>query len=407
VSETFDLRIDSIAAGGDGVGRRDGMVVFVPRSAPGDLARVTGERRDRFMRGRVLSLIETSPLRADPCCDHYVLDRCGGCQIQHLSYDAQLQAKGSIIRDALTRIGRRETSIPEVRASDKRWRYRRKLTLKLRRVDDRLVAGLHRYDAPDEIFELKDCPITDEDVLAAWSSVLEHRDLLPEAKEVRAAVRMLPAGFSFTVEGATAWTGHGALFGAVSEMQELWWTPETKPRRLLHARGNTGRAGASFAQINPGVAAALRDYVLTLAGARAPTTVVDAYAGTGDLAAALAVKGACVVAIEIDRNAAGVARDRLHAPSRVIAAPVEQALPDALPADLVVLNPPRAGLDARVPDMLASRPPRAIIYISCNPATLARDLRRLPAYRVHTVRGFDMFPQTGHVETVCELVLET
>jgi 23S rRNA (uracil1939-C5)-methyltransferase len=403
----FDLRIDSIAAGGDGVGRRDGMVVFVPRSAPGDLARVTGERHDRFMRGRVLSLIEPSPLRADPCCDHYVLDRCGGCQIQHLSYDAQLQAKGGIIRDALTRIGGREASIPEVRASDKRWRYRHKLTLKLRRVDDRLVAGLHRYDAPDDVFELKDCPITDEGVLAAWSSVLEQGDLLPTAREVRAAVRLLPAGFSFTLEGATTWVAHGALFDAVSDMRELWWTPEAKPRRLLHARGNTGQAGASFVQINPGVAAALREYVLTLTSAHAPMTVVDAYAGTGDLAVALAAKGVRVVAIEIDRNAADTARDRLDAPSRVIAAPVERALPDALPADLVVLNPPRAGLDARVPDMLSSNPPRTIIYISCNPATLARDLRRLPTYRVHSVRGFDMFPQTGHVETVCELLLGT
>jgi 23S rRNA (uracil1939-C5)-methyltransferase len=407
MSETFELRIDSIAAGGDGVGRRDGMVVFVPRSAPGDLACVVAERQDRLMRGRLASLLEASERRVDPCCDHYVRDRCGGCQLQHLSYDAQLDAKGAIIRDALIRIGRRETGTPSVTPSDKQWRYRRKLTLKLRRVNGDLIAGLHRYDAPDEIFKLKDCPITDERVLSAWSSVLQHADLLPRSKELRAAVRLLATGFSLAVEGADRWESHAALFTTVDSMRELWWKPESKRRRLLHSRTDTGQAGASFIQVNPEVADALREYVVALANHDAPESVVDAYAGTGDLAAAFASRGARVVAIEIDRDAARVASTRLAAPSKVVAAPVEQALAHALPADLVIVNPPRAGLDARVPQILNSKSPRRIIYVSCNPATLARDVRRLESYRVGSLRGFDMFPQTAHVETVCELVRET
>src|SRR5919108_5803324 len=114
----IELRVDSIAAGGDGVGRHNGLVVFVPRTAPGDVARVSVDQRDRFMRGRLLALLQSSEQRATPPCAHYVVDRCGGCQLQHLTYEAQLEAKTRIIRDALTRIGRVAADVPLIDASD-------------------------------------------------------------------------------------------------------------------------------------------------------------------------------------------------------------------------------------------------------------------------------------------------
>jgi 23S rRNA (uracil1939-C5)-methyltransferase len=404
VSETFELQVDSIAAGGDGVGRRNGMVVFVPRTAPGDRVRVTAERRDRLMRGRVLELLEASPRRTEPACQHYVLDRCGGCQVQHLLYEAQLDAKSGIIRDALTRIGRLTLDLPPVEPSPDQWRYRRKLTLALRRRDGRWIAGLHRYDTA-EVFELTDCPITDDAVLSAWADVMKHQQLLPEARELRGAVRVLPTGFSFVLEGAEKWPARAEFFAAIPEMVELWWKPAEKSRRLLDSRAPAA-AGASFAQVNPGVAAKLHDWVISRAAAKSPTSAIDAYSGTGDIAVALAAKGMRVTAIEIDRDASRIAASRLSDGSRAIAASVERALPDALPADVLILNPPRAGLDASVADVLRAenRPPQAIVYVSCNPATLARDIRRMDRYRVTSVRGFDMFPQTAHVETVCELV---
>lgn len=404
--ETLELRIESLAAGGDGVGRHDGLVVFVPRTAPGDVVRVQGSRRQRFLRGTLQAVLTPSPDRVRPLCVHYEGDRCGGCQVQHLRYEAQLHAKSGIIRDALQRIGGVPLERPDVEASDAQWRYRRKLTLALRRRPAGWLAGLHRFDAPDEVFELAECPITDDSVLSAWRDVLRHARLLPVASELRGAVRLLENGFSFTLEGARAWPAHGELFAAVPSMAELWWVPDGKARRLLHSRAGRDRAGASFVQVNPAVAARVRDWVVALARAARPGTVVDAYAGTGDIAVALAAAGARVTAIEIDRDAARVCRDRLPDGSTAIAAAVETALPAALPADLVVLNPPRAGLDARVTDVLqaaAGTASASLIYVSCNPATLARDLRRLPRYRVRSVRGFDMFPQTAHVETVCEL----
>jgi 23S rRNA (uracil1939-C5)-methyltransferase len=133
--------------------------------------------------------------------------------------------------------------------------------------------------------------------------------------------------------------------------------------------------------------------------------VIDGYAGMGDTAVPLAEGGATVTAIELDPEAADVCRRRLPNGSRVVVGRVEETLPSILPADLVILNPPRSGVHERVAAALAAAEPlpRAVIYVSCNPATLARDLTRMPAFEVVSLLGFDMFPQTAHVETVCEL----
>jgi 23S rRNA (uracil1939-C5)-methyltransferase len=190
----------------------------------------------------------------------------------------------------------------------------------------------------------------------------------------------------------------------VDGLRELWWRPEDKSLRRLHADYGAA-AGASFVQVNPVVASELRERVLSLARAARPATVVDAYAGVGEIVRALARDGARVTTIESDRAAVAVGAELLPAGSRAVAGRVEDRLAEALPADVVILNPPRAGLHERVPAVLnAVQPlPRAIVYVSCNPATLARDVRRLDRYQVRSVQGFDMFPQTAHVETACLL----
>jgi 23S rRNA (uracil1939-C5)-methyltransferase len=136
--------------------------------------------------------------------------------------------------------------------------------------------------------------------------------------------------------------------------------------------------------------------------------VIDAYAGTGATAVPLASDGRRVTAIELDRAAVVALGERLAPPSIVIGGKVEDHIATALPADVVLLNPPRTGVDERVTAALESRRDavHALFYVSCDPATLARDLGRLPGYRLIDVRGYDMFPQTAHVETLCELVPE-
>jgi 23S rRNA (uracil1939-C5)-methyltransferase len=367
----------------------------------------------RMARGAVEEIVRRSPLRVDPPCPHYVADRCGGCQLQHLGYDAQLDAKRSIVEDALTRIARRSAVVAPVRRSPSAWRYRRKLTLALRRRGGDWIAGLHAYDRPGAVFSLRDCPITDERVVAVWREVMAASRHLPrDARELRGAVRLLDDGAAFTLEGGVRWDASAALFDAAPSLRALWWVPDGRGRRLLHDRRADAVPGASFVQVNPGVADALRDEVVRLALAHGPTTAVDAYAGAGETAIRLAERGVSVAAIEIDREAVRYAASRLPEGSRAVAGAVEDRLEEALPAEVVVVNPPRGGLHPRVPEVLeraatgeaGTPPPRALVYVSCNPATLARDLARLPSFEIRSVQPFDMFPQTAHVETVCELV---
>jgi 23S rRNA (uracil1939-C5)-methyltransferase len=404
-----EVRIDSIAAGGDGVGRADGRVVFVPRSAPGDVGVVEMPGTGRFARAEFRELRAPSRQRVQPACMHFVTDRCGGCQLQHLGYEAQLQAKSRIVRDAMQRIGRREVELPVVHASPTPWRYRRKLTLALQRRGTEWIAGLHPFDDARKVFRLEDCPITHQDVLDIWRDVLAAAEHLPRVHELRGALRLDDDDTaSLTIEGGREWATSRTFFAAVPRLGALWWIPEAQERRRVHAREAASAPGASFAQVNPAVAIPLRRRVIALAMARNPSSAVDAYAGLGHTARELATQGVRVTAIELDGDAVAWSAQHLPAGSRSLVGRVEQLLGDALPADVVILNPPRAGLDKRVTEMLeAVRPaPAAIVYVSCDPATLARDVGRLVSYRIASLESFDMFPQTAHVETVCELVPE-
>lgn len=402
------VAIESIAAGGDGVGRSDGMAVFVPRTAPGDVALVRLARSRRFARGVLDSIEVASPQRVEPPCPHYTQDRCGGCQIQHLSYEAQLVAKSRIVGEALRRIGRRQVENPDVEPSDGQWRYRGKLTMHLRRTGGRWIAGLHPYDNPDAVFDLHDCPITDQRVMAVWAELRALFDLLPRERALRVAVRLLEEGAAVIVEGGRSWREPERVLESAPTVSELWWRPEAGRTRLLARRGADAASGASFTQVNAGVAARLRGHVLARARSHHPDKVIDAYAGLGATTLPLAADGCEVVAIEMDADAAASLRARLRPPSTAIVGRVEDHFAAALPADVVLLNPPRAGLDARVATALheVARAPRAVLYTSCDPATLGRDLARLSRFRLASVRAFDMFPQTAHVETVCELVPE-
>ena len=405
-----EVTIESIATGGDGVGRADGRVVFVPRSAPGDVGIVEMPDKGRFARVEFRELRVASSKRVQPACTHFVMDRCGGCQLQQLSYEAQLEAKSRIVRDAMQRIGRREVEAPVVHPSAHPWRYRRKLTLALRRRASGWIAGLHPFDDPVTVFSLDDCPITHQDVLDVWREVLAAAEFLPAADELRGALRFEgEESASLTIEGAREWPSSPEFFAAVPRLGALWWIPENQSRRRLHARDAETAPGASFAQVNPAVAGPLRRRVVALAMARHPATAVDAYAGLGDTAAELAAHGVRVTAIELDRDAVRWSAERLPPGSRVLSGRVEHLLESALPADVVILNPPRAGLDKRVTDILGTvhPAPASIVYVSCDPATLARDVGRLPRYRIASLASYDMFPQTAHVETLCELVPES
>lgn len=408
-SRLVTLDITSVAAGGDGVARHDGLVVFVPRTAPGDRVKARITAKGRMARGVALSVESPGAGRTAPRCPHYEHDQCGGCQLQHLTLDAQREAKAHIVRDAFLRIGKRQVLLPEVRGIGDGFGYRRKLTLALRWTGAGWTAGMHRAGSPDEVFQLDDCLIADALLVAGFKQVLvQGAALLPRASQLRVSLRRSGNDLLLVVEGGERWPESEAFADAATAVAAVWWEDEHGTRRLIRDRRQSPDAGASFVQVNATVAAMMAEHTESLVLGHAPATVIDAYAGVGDLAASLAGKGVAVTAIELDADASALSAAGLAAPSRAVQGRVERELPPRLPADVVVLNPPRAGVAPEVTLALAScdPKPRAIVYISCDPATLARDVARLHGWRVSSLVCFDMFPQTAHVESVCELVPE-
>lgn len=424
MSEELELTIDGIAAGGAGVGRdSDGRAVFVQRTARGErvLARVTDAKK-RWARASLLRVLEPAAARRAAPCGFYA--RCGGCTLEHLEYDAQLSAKAGIVADALSRIGGISIEPPDVVASPAQLRYRNRVSFTLVRLRDGSVrAGFHELERPDRVLDIDEtCLMPEAAVAAAWGEVRgawgRGASRLPSGTRLRLSVRATSAGrTSLLVQGGFGPGRADELLARVPSLDAIWHQTEPGEAPVLLAgtpeltetwAGETlSLGGAVFLQVNRGAAALLEDYLLELAGEVSERTVVDAYCGVGLHARRLARMGARVSAIELDAQAAREARRALpHA--TIATARVEDALPALLPADLVILNPPRAGVAEPALAALLDRPPARIIYVSCDPATLARDLKRLaPTFELRSIRCFDLFPQTAHVETVVELSCST
>lgn len=396
------VTITGIAVGGDGVGRlSDGRVVFVPRTAPGDRIRLREgslQRHRNFARAEVSEIVEPGPARVVPPCPHYVHDHCGDCQLQHLGYDAQLAAKRAIVGDTLRRIGKLKVEDPEVVEALDEWRYRSKVSMAVK-----TSIGLHPYDRPNFVFPLADCHITDFRLMALWRELRGHLALLP-AELTRLTLRLDREERRHIIAESAGepWLEAERLRGSLGDDVICWWQPVDGAARVM-AGPATGFPATAFEQVNPGMSALTRRWAVEQLGDVRSQTVWDLYGGIGDTAALLVERGANVVSVDADEKAVTWGRSRLPA-ARFIAARAEDVLPSLPPPHAVVVNPPRAGLHWDVSLRLTSEPVPKLVYISCDPATLARDLQRLNVnYQVTAVRAFDLFPQTAHVETVAVL----
>jgi 23S rRNA (uracil1939-C5)-methyltransferase len=402
------VRILRLAAGGDGVGRlEDGRTVFVPRTAPGDLVEL-GEVREhkRFARARVARLLEPSPLRVEPRCPHYTVDECGGCQLQHLEYSAQLEIRRSFVGDAFRRVGKREVSDPPIVPAPQVYDYRTKLTLHVGAGGRRI--GLHRYQRADQVFDLLWCHITVPALMELWQAVRKLRVLLPPNLE-QVVLRLDRTGgrhLLMRVGPGEVWSGGERLQREIKRqgvVATLWWQPEGGAARAVAGAGEAYPATV-FEQVHPEMGDRVREYAVQQLGDLTGRRVWDLYAGIGETTERLIANGAVVESVELDRRAVAEAEGR-GPPARRHTGRVEHLLGELRPPDLVIANPPRTGMDERVTAALERLLPRRLVYISCDPATLARDVQRLPSLRITSVETFDLFPQTAHVETVA--VLET
>jgi 23S rRNA (uracil1939-C5)-methyltransferase len=421
--ETYTIDISGIGAGGAGVGRLpDGRVTFVHRTAPGERVevRVTDERR-RWTRSELVRVVQTSSARRPAPCPHY--QRCGGCTLEHLTYAAQLDAKRQIVVEALRRIGGVDVEVPPVTPSPREFRYRNRVSFTLRRLGSRVVAGFHELDRPDRIVDVSAaCLLPEEPVAVVWGEIRRHwganAERLPSGRQLRLTVRGTADGVTtLLVRGGRGRGDPNGLLARVPALAGIWHRPRAGDRPTLLAgsaeiperwqKEDITLSGTAFLQVNRGAAALLEDHVSGIAQTAGEGRLVDAYCGVGLHARRLARAGWRVAGIDTDPEAVAEARRALPA-GRFLVGRVEEHLKETLPADLVILNPPRTGLDRAVPETLLAETPARLVYVSCDPATLARDLDRLsPGYRVVGLHCFDLFPQTSHVETVVELECAT
>jgi 23S rRNA (uracil1939-C5)-methyltransferase len=380
----LEVTIESLAAGGDGVGHdASGRVVFVPFAAPGDRLRVQlVEERARFARGEIDAVLAPGEARVAPRCP--VFGSCGGCAWQHVHYAAQLDAKRAMLRETLQRIGGIESPPIEFVASPQPYGYRGRARV--------LAAGGRvgfRKRHSHDVCAITACPLLAPPLDAALASLAAH----PPAQDGEWELALGSDGaVRSTALGTRAPAAERIAVRAAGEQIEV--------------------SGGVFVQANALLQDTLAQTVLEAAGQGAEA--LELFAGAGFFTLGLARRFARVAAVESDA-AAAVDLSRNCAAAglrhvRVIETPAEAVLAafrtHRLAPDVVVLDPPRGGIRKRASEWLARLPAQRIVHVSCDPATLARDLRVLTEKRwvLSRVIGFDLFPQTPHVEAVAVLV---
>lgn len=391
MDESLELWIERLVAGGEGLAHLpDGRAVFIPQTAPGELVRARlVEEKPTFARGVLLEVLQPSALRRAAPCPHY--GTCGGCQLQHLHYSAQVEAKQAFIREALLRLGQITWEGPIPMRTGPEWGYRSRVQFKLATETGRLRVGFYASGTND-LCDIETCLLLPPP-LARLPAVLRQQ-----------ALSSLP---------------NKTLDVALGDEAELSASP---PLANIPSHPVACRIGdfvytydaRCFFQVN-------RELVATLVAEVVPDELpsgglaLDLYAGVGLFTLPLARKFQQVLAIEASPNAAAFARANLHhnhlTNAQVIAEDCarwiqRRAAAFADRVDWLVADPPRAGLDNAVRKGLVVIRPRHIVYVSCHPATLARDLKLLLAhgYRLTKIVGLDLFPQTAHVEVVAQLV---
>jgi tRNA/tmRNA/rRNA uracil-C5-methylase (TrmA/RlmC/RlmD family) len=388
VGSRFEVTCGKPGHGGFVVARHVGVVVFVRHALPGErvVAEVTeGDEGDRFLRADAIEVVEASPERVAPPGPFSGPGRCGGCDFQHVALEEQRRLKAAIVAEQLQRLAGLDVAVAveEVPGDSGGLGWRSRVQWA---VDPSGRPGLRKHRSHD-IVAVDHCPIA-------------HPDLPPVLDAEWHDAASVEAIVSATGEQLRLVTTHDGATFADGPLQ-------------LHERAverDWQVNGSGFWQVHPGAADTLVGAVLEALAAQPGETVVDLYAGVGLFAGALAgVVGPSgrVVAVESDRVAADDAAANLLDLSNVTVEcdRVERALGGLDNADLVILDPPRTGAKRRVVGSIAALEPRSVAYVACDPAALARDVAYFAehGYALTSLRAFDMFPMTHHVECVALL----
>lgn len=409
--DELTIQVTAMAHGGAALGRdENGRVIFVPYAIPGETVRVRASRdKERYAHAELIQILEPSPHRVRPRCSHF--GNCGGCHFQQIAYPAQLTFKTQVVRDQLNRVGKfDEPPVALALPSPAAWEYRNSVSF-----------------SP-----------TDDGQLGFWSHVEKRVIPIDECHIIRPALQDLYQDLDLDLPDLRRLT---LRVGAENDLLVVFETEDVEPPALEadfpvsaamllptgeaanligdhilteRCAGREWQVGAgSFFQVNPRAAESLVQLVNEFAALRGSELVLELYSGVGLFAAGLAANSDRVVGIEANPDAVADAAVNLDQTENVelYQGPVEEILPSLTDHsfDVVVLDPPRAGVEPAVIDaLLKIRAPR-IVYVSCDPATFARDARRLArgGYHLNKVQPVDMFPQTFHIETVSLLTLDS
>jgi 23S rRNA (uracil1939-C5)-methyltransferase len=432
--DVLELTVDSLAHGGNGVARRDGYVVFVAGAVPGDRVRaVVGKAKKAYAEARTVEIVEPSPDRVPPVADH------PGAPWQVLPYERQLAEKAAQVDDALQRIGRLEGyELAPIVPAEEIWRYRNKLEYSFGTGDDgELVCGFHAPGRWNDIVPMTDCKLASERSNAVREQVLAFC----RAAGLTAWDRRDQRGFLRNLvvrEGrrtgqiqARLVTSPGKLdvdaFVDAVDCDGLWWTQTADLGESTYGGETALLSGApqlverlggldflispeAFFQTNTEMAERLYAIAVEYAGLRGHERVFDLYCGIGTIALSLAVRAREVIGVEIVEPAVADALENARineiGNARFYAGDIRLAMRDLVERegrpDLVVVDPPRAGLSQKVVRRIVEAAPSRIVYVSCNPTTLAPNAAQLVAagYSLVRVRPVDMFPHTPHIECV-------
>jgi 23S rRNA (uracil1939-C5)-methyltransferase len=400
-SETIEVVLTAMTYGGDALGRlEDGRAVFVPFCLPGERVRIQiVEEREHFARGSLLEVLSPAPQRVGARCPHF--GKCGGCHYQHVAYADQLVLKAGILRDQLVRIGRlQDPPVAPMVASDQPWNYRNQIQFHLTNEGKLGFVGTAR-----ETLVIKECHLPEASINALWPQLAISPDANVERVSLRAGT---DAGLMLVLYSDTSTLPEietEATLSVAHVCAEDVLVQAGDDHILLEVMGRDFRVSpTSFFQVNLSVAAMMIQEVLEYMPQSADT-LVDAYCGVGLFSAFLASRCRRLIGIEASAAACDDFAANLDEFENVEL--YEGAVEDVLPGldirpEAVVVDPPRTGLERQALDAITRMAPRLLVYVSCDPATLARDAGRLVngGYRLDAVIPFDMFPQTYHIESI-------
>ena len=409
MTDTITLKLDSMAHGGDAIGRHKGRAIFVPYAIPGEQVRAEIiDDRKRYARARLIEVLEPSPARVEPRCPYFGYNKCGGCQWQHIEATVQARMKGLVTVDQLQRIGKFESPpVFEPIPDEVGWQYRNHA---LFRVDPDGRLGFLAARSHN-VYPIKDCLI----LHPLLSQLFQSLDMVyPELEWMELRAGTATSSLMLLLQAREEESPSLEVDFPVSIVQ-IRHDDAVAPLVgldyiLEHVHDREFRISAtSFFQVNSAQAAQLVNIVMGALDLKGHEHVVDAYCGVGLFTAFIAEEASSVTGIEVNPPAVADARHNLAHLDNVtlLEGTVLTMIHEvSRKIDAVLVDPPRTGLEPEVVDALAEHSPERIVYVSCDPATLARDCSRLVkyGYSLEWIQPVDLFPQTYHIENVALLV---